>query len=505
MPHSTQFSLLPIACWLACLTLPGQAADFHPISGISTSTSADLWPISNLIQGPDRALAPAEPHSQLGTGSGSRWVTDAPGGFPSDFIEQTGKPVLTLDLGAARVLNEISVWGYATTNANGVSRFSLRFATAAEGMAGFGTSITYHPSFEPAIDDAERQSFPFTETVIARYVEFTCDDNFFSNGGTGRWRRRSCRARRDCVRGQCAEPQPGHRPPGRSRHGQLHLPPGRVTKELSITNLGTDQALMISSATLQLGTPGADYFSVTGLPLTIPAGANADLSISFDPAANEGCFNVQLDLETSDPERPTVSVLLLAGVNCAPQEPGEPIFSVDSGTFTESIEVSLSTPTQGAVIVFTTDGSLPSAANGTAYSRPITINSSTQLRAATLSGDFPPAVATENYVRLAADVQTYTSALPILIVENYGAGTIPNKGWSTNTQTGAGLQQLARQPAYMQIVGRDPGAETSSIDSTPELTTRIGIRVRGAFSSTWNPKPYSLETWKKDADDDQTM
>ena len=127
MPQPTQFRLLTIACWIASLASPGGAADFHPISSISTSTGSDLWPVSNLIQGPGSGFTAGEPHSQLGSGSGSRWVTDAPGGFPSDFIEQSGKPVLVLDLGSARALNEISVWGYATTNANGVSRFSLRF------------------------------------------------------------------------------------------------------------------------------------------------------------------------------------------------------------------------------------------------------------------------------------------------------------------------------------------------------------------------------------------
>jgi hypothetical protein len=67
------------------------------------------------------------------------------------------------------------------------------------------------------------------------------------------------------------------------------------------------------------------------------------------------------------------------------------------------------------------------------------------------------------------------------------------------------LQQLARQPAYAQIFDRNPNTDTSSITDQPDLTSRIGIRVRGAFSSTWNPKPYSLETWKKDADEDRKV
>jgi len=49
-----------------------------------------------------------------------------------------GAPVFALDLVADVSLEEISVWGYASTNANGVSEFSLRFATDAEGTDGFG-------------------------------------------------------------------------------------------------------------------------------------------------------------------------------------------------------------------------------------------------------------------------------------------------------------------------------------------------------------------------------
>ncbi|MGI9239825.1 MAG: CotH kinase family protein [Verrucomicrobiales bacterium] len=488
------------------LTSLATAADFHPIASVTTSTIGDLWPVSNLIQGAGAGFSSAEPHAQLGSGNSSRWVTDAPDGFPSDFIEQTGRPVLILDLGSARALDEISVWGYATTNANGVSRFSLRFATSSEGPGGFGTSIGYSPSFEPTIDDSARQSFAFSETVVARYVEFTCVDNFYSNGGSGP------PGGGDRVGlGEIAfedkvpNPNPIIDVVGGVDLGSYATDPGVVSQTLAIANLGVDQGLRITSATLQAGSPGAEYFSVGGVPQTIPAGQSADLTITLDAGGNEGCFNVQLDLTTNDPDRPTVSVLATAGINCVPAEPEEPVFSADSGAFTDSFELSLSSPTQGAVIVYTTDGSVPSATNGIPYTGPITIDSSTQIRAATISGEFPPAIATENYVRLAADVQAYSSALPILIVENYGAGAIPNKGWSTNTQTGAGLQQLARQAAYMHIVDRDPITGSAAIGGTPDLTSRIGIRVRGAFSSTWNPKPYSLETWKKNADDDRNV
>ena len=91
-----------------------------------------------------------------------------------------------------------------------------------------------------------------------------------------------------------------------------------------------------------------------------------------------------------------------------------------------------------------------------------------------------------------------------MIVENFAAGSVPNKNWSTSTQTGGGLQQVARQAAFLGIYDRDPANMTADFQSAPDQSSRIGIRVRGAFSSTWTPKPYSLETWKTDGDDNRS-
>jgi hypothetical protein len=138
-----------------------------------------LWAASNLIQGSGVGFDATAPHNQLGAASTHRWVTAAPGGFPADYIAVAGTPVLTIDLGQDTLLSEISVWGYAASNANGVSEFSLRFATEAEGTGGFGTSIAFNPTYFPVNDDVLRQSFAFGQNLSARYVEFTAEDNFF--------------------------------------------------------------------------------------------------------------------------------------------------------------------------------------------------------------------------------------------------------------------------------------------------------------------------------------
>ncbi len=482
------------------------AADFHPISSVATSTGGDLWPVSNLIQGPGNGYAAGGEHEQLGSGASHRWVTAAPGGFPSDYIEQTGKPVLVFDLGEDRTLSEISVWGYTTTNANGVSRFSLRFATAAEGEQQFSASISYNPFFDSVIDDAPRQSFAFSEVVTARYVEFTCEDNFYANGGSGP------PGGGDRVGlGEVAfadavpDPHPILAVQAVLDFGNVASDPGAVTLPLSISNAGSDLPLELTSTMILTNATGSEHFSVSGVPDFIAAGEAHEFTVTFDSGGAEGCFNAQLELGSNDPAQPLTSLLLKAGINCVSPEPGKPTFSVEGGTFVEDLALELSTPTPGAQILYTTDGSLPSLANGMVYDGSIPITGTVQIRAATFSGDQPPAIATESFVRLAPDLAGYESGLPIVIIENFGQGSVPNKGWSTGSQTGGGLIQPERQSAYLRIIATDPMTGMASISAPAETDSRIGIRVRGAFSSTWNPKPYSLETWKQNGDDDRKV
>ena len=176
------------ACCFAFLLDNAPAVEFYPIAAVESSTAADdLWPASNLIQGPGVGFDANEPHDKTLGGADGNWVTAAPGGFPSDYIAVAGMPVISLDLGEDRVLSEISVWGYESTNSNGVSEFTLNFATDAEGAGGgsasagpFATAGDLNTGMN---DSTTRQSFSF-DAVTARYVDVTVTDNFFNSDGT---------------------------------------------------------------------------------------------------------------------------------------------------------------------------------------------------------------------------------------------------------------------------------------------------------------------------------
>ncbi len=172
--------------------------------------------------------------------------------------------------------------------------------------------------------------------------------------------------------------------------------------------------------------------------------------------------------------------------------PPEVAFSLGCRTFSGTLSVNLSTSSAGAMIYYTTDGSAPSAANGTLYSSAVSINATTHLRAIAVREGVNGPISGASYIRLAADLASYESDLPLMIIDNFGAGTVPAKGWSG---TGAGVQQVARQSAVWATFERDEITGMAAFTDAPQMISRTGIRGRGAFSSTWSQKPYSVEVW----------
>ena len=195
---------LPVFFMAAMVVFGGvrqaSAAEFYeypdPVDSIEfiypgDSGPYDAWPLAeeNLTQGPGIGFDESEPHDKIGGGADSDWVTLADAGYPADYVEEVGMPVIRLDLGKDVVLDEISTWGYSDTNTNGMREFSLQFATDADGPEGYGTSVDYNPSFivEDFFDFTaiERRSFEFDKPIVSRYVELTVLDNYFDDPGDG--------------------------------------------------------------------------------------------------------------------------------------------------------------------------------------------------------------------------------------------------------------------------------------------------------------------------------
>ncbi|MBN2473869.1 MAG: lamin tail domain-containing protein [Pirellulales bacterium] len=94
---------------------------------------------------------------------------------------------------------------------------------------------------------------------------------------------------------------------------------------------------------------------------------------------------------------------------------GDTGFSVDRGFFSSPFQVAIHSDTPGATIRYTTDGSEPTEATGVEYTGPLTISSTTTLRAAAFKeGYHPTNVDTQTYVFL-GDVmaQSPTGGAPV--------------------------------------------------------------------------------------------
>jgi len=167
---------------VALVTMVGsavQAASFYPIKSVASDTAGtDFYPATRLIEGPGFGFDASAPHNRT---SSLTWVTNAPNGGNGDYFAPTPTPSprLVFDMGTNVTLSEISVWGYANTNANGANDFSLRFATEADGPGGMNTSIALNPTYTAIQNVTPRQSFSFGQDVQARYVELVPLDNFF--------------------------------------------------------------------------------------------------------------------------------------------------------------------------------------------------------------------------------------------------------------------------------------------------------------------------------------
>lgn len=168
-------------------------------------------------------------------------------------------------------------------------------------------------------------------------------------------------------------------------------------------------------------------------------------------------------------------------------------FSRVGGNFISNFSLSLHTAFAGGVIHYTTDNSFPTSSSPV-YNGTISVNSTVNVRAMVSAvGYADSAVTSASFVKLASNVQNFTSDLPIVVLENWGAGDLPNKGYSSD---GTGIVQVPRQASNISVYG-DKDQTGNALNSVPTLDSRMGNRIRGSFSSTFAHKAYAVETWNE--------
>ena len=395
------------------------AADFHPISEVDSSTTNDFYPVSNLIQGPGSGYSMTEPHNKLGGGATHTWVTNAPA---ADWYTVQPPPALVFDLGADRSLNEISTWGYADTNTNGAKDFTLKFATSAEGSSGFGTSITYSPAFEAAFQTTARDSHSFSQNVIARYVEMTITDNWRGfqphNGGD--------RVGLGEVAFEDSVP-PNDPIISLPQNLNLELDGSVQTIEVPVSNLGVAQNLTISSTSITGSEDSA--FSVTNTPAPITPGGSAVIQLSFNPTGATGNVSANLHVRSNDIETP-VAVVAMSGFLHDPklEAPGSLQFgNFPSGSGIQNASITITNGGGGqALSISSTNISGDGAANFSVTSAPASL---APFASGTIELSFDP-MGNDGSYSAQLEVASNDALVPTFIV-NLGASVgeaIPNSG-----------------------------------------------------------------------------
>lgn len=194
-------------------------------------------------------------------------------------------------------------------------------------------------------------------------------------------------------------------------------------------------------------------------------------------------------------------------------------FSQDRGFYDAPIDVEIATATEGAVIRYTLDGSLPTESNGTVYEAPIRIEATTTLRARA----FKPGHASSN-----ADTQTYIFLRDVVLqspngrappgwpsrsvngqVFNYGMdpNIVDREPWTSQLEAAltqipsisltTGLAHLVDPQTGIYVHAGSDGRvwerptsiELINPDGTPGFQLDAGLRIRGGFSrGGFNPK-----------------
>jgi len=151
-------------------------------------------------------------------------------------------------------------------------------------------------------------------------------------------------------------------------------------------------------------------------------------------------------------------------------------FSRAGRNFTEPFALELSCRTNGAVIRYTLDGTLP-VSTSMVYSAALRITNTTQLRArAFKEGLLPGPPHSEAYLNLFTNVLEFTSTLPLLVMDTFGKD-VP----------------VSESRTFVHLSLHEPVNGRASLTNAPTLTTRAGYRVRGSTSSGMPQQGFAME------------
>lgn len=138
-------------------------------------------------------------------------------------------------------------------------------------------------------------------------------------------------------------------------------------------------------------------------------------------------------------------------------------------------------------IAYTLDGTEPGSRDEV-YTGPITLDESTQVRAVALDihGDpFGEPIAL-SYVRVSDALADFSSNLPVLVLSSSRS-----------------LPESKADHVQFSLQVHTPGPDGRTRLEVPDQDLRAGLKVRGSSSAGYPKKPYGLELWSEQDDEDQ--
>ncbi len=195
-------------------------------------------------------------------------------------------------------------------------------------------------------------------------------------------------------------------------------------------------------------------------------------------------------LDTPSPGAPTLYSYIVA-----PNGPAEDVvFSREGGIITGATPVSIAAPlAPGAVVRYTTDNSIPSAA-ATLYSAPLNPAATSTYRARVFTPNYLPGpVSSRTFLLIDSSLTNYNSSgqpfkshLPLIVLDSYGV--------SVDAITDSS-QPRPHRLTYGVLIDKDVTGYASITSPTVDFQGRGGTHVRGDSSSGFAQKSYAWETW----------
>ncbi|HXJ57646.1 MAG TPA: lamin tail domain-containing protein [Verrucomicrobiae bacterium] len=163
-------------------------------------------------------------------------------------------------------------------------------------------------------------------------------------------------------------------------------------------------------------------------------------------------------------------------------------FSVESGTFLDPFDLRLTTtdPTAEIHYLFVQGPTASGRTNvptisSPLYTGPLRIIGSAQVRARAFKpGVLPGPPHTETYFSLDPSALSFSSDLPIMVINNLGQGPIPPSG---------------DQSAAVAVFERDQSTGRATLVGRPTLTSRAAINIRGRGTQDYPKSSLALEFW----------